>query len=68
MTIQAEYLIDERGQRKSVVLSIRDYLKLVEHLEDLEDSVDLRKAKESATGFVDFQRLATKLKRKGRLH
>ncbi len=68
MTIQAEYLIDEKGQRKSVVLSIRDYLKLVEYLEDLEDTIDLRKAKESARGFVDFERLASKLKRKGRLH
>lgn len=68
MTIQADYLIDEKGQKKSVVLSIRDYLKLVEHLEDLEDSMDLKKAKESATGFIDFQRLASKLKRKRRLH
>jgi hypothetical protein len=68
MTIQAEYLIDEKGQKKSVVLSIQDYLKLVEYLEDLEDAIDLRKAKESARGFIDFERLASKLKKKGRLH
>lgn len=58
MTIQAEYLIDEKGQKKSVVLSIRDYLRLLEYLEDLEDAVDLKKAKESAKGFIDFERLA----------
>lgn len=68
MTIQAEYLIDEKGQKKSVVLSIRDYLKLWEYLEDLEDAVDLKKAKESAKAFIDFETLVRKLKRKGRIH
>ena len=36
MTISAEYLVNEKGQRESVVSSIRDYLKLWEYLEDLE--------------------------------
>ena len=52
MTIHTEYLIDERGHKKSVVLSLRDYLKLVEYLEDLEDAVDLKKAKDSAKSTI----------------
>jgi len=68
MTIQAEYLVDEKGQKKSVVISIRDYLRLWEYLEDLEDSVDLKKAKESAKGFIDFETLTRRLKRQGRIH
>lgn len=67
MVIQAEYLIDEKGQRKSVVLSIRDYLRLLEYLEDLEDTVDLKKAKESAKGFIDLKRLLGKLKSQRRI-
>lgn len=67
MTISAEYLVNEKGQRKSVVLSIRDYLKLWEYLEDLEDAVDLKEAKESAGEFVDFELLKHRLKKERRL-
>lgn len=68
MTIQAEYLIDEKGTRKSVVLSIRDYMRLWEYLEDMEDALDLKKAKESAKGFIDFERLTSRLKKLGRIN
>lgn len=68
MTIQEEYLIDEKGQKKSVVLSMRDYLRLWQYLEDLEDSVDLKKAKTSARGFIEFDTLKRKLKKQGRIH
>ena len=68
MTIQAEYLIDEKGTKKSVVLSIRDYIKLWEYLEDLEDALDLKKAKESAKGFIDFEQLISRLKKQGRIN
>lgn len=54
MTVHAEYLVDEKGIKKSVVLSIQDYVKLWEYLEDMEDAVDLKKAKETAHGFIDF--------------
>lgn len=68
MTIQAEYLIDEKGIKKSVVVPIRDYIKLWEYLEDLEDALDLKKAKESAKGFVNFERLTSRLKKQGRIN
>ena len=68
MTIQTEYLVDEKGQKKSVVLSIRDYLKLWDYLEDLEDAIALKKAKASARGFIEFETLTRKLKKQGRIH
>jgi len=68
MTIKAEYLIDEKGQKKSVVLSIEDYLRLWEYLQDLEDTLDLKKAKASVKKFVDFDSFARKLKSQGRIH
>ena len=67
MTIHTEYLINEKGQRKSVVLSMQDYGKLLEYLEDLEDAVDLKKSKESAKTFVDFDHFAAKLRKQGRV-
>lgn len=68
MTIQTEYVIDRKGEKKSVVLSIKDYLKLIEYLEDLEDAVDLKKAKQYAKDFVDFEDIANKLKAKRQMH
>jgi hypothetical protein len=68
MTMQVEYLVDEKGQKKSVVLSMRDYLRLWQYLEDLEDSVDLKKAKASARGFIEFATLRRKFKKQGRVH
>lgn len=68
MTIKAEYLIDEKGQKKSVVLSIQDYLRLWEYLQDLQDALDLKKAKESSGKFIDFATFTRKLKSQGRIH
>ncbi|MFH0762579.1 MAG: hypothetical protein V1925_01670 [Candidatus Omnitrophota bacterium] len=68
MTIQAEYLIDEKGTKKSVVLSIRDYMRLWEYLEEMEDALDLKKAKESTKGFIDLERLTSRLKKRGRIN
>lgn len=68
MTIRAEYLVDEKGAKKSVVLAVKDYLKFLEYLDDLEDALDLKKAKESTRGFVDFEQLTAKLKKQGRIN
>ncbi|MCX5749444.1 MAG: hypothetical protein NTZ10_04300 [Candidatus Saganbacteria bacterium] len=67
MNIRAEYLVDEKGEKKSVVLSVRNYMRLIEYMEDLEDSADLKRAKGSARGFIDFDTLIKKLKSKGRI-
>ena len=68
MTVQTEYLVDEKGVKKSVVLSIEDYIRLWEYLEGLEDALDLKRAKESARGFVDFEKLTNRLKKQGRIN
>ena len=67
MTIHAEYLVDEKGQKKSVVLSIQEYVKILEYLEDLEDAVDLKKSKESAKKFIDFNSFTATLRKQGRV-
>lgn len=68
MTIHTEYLIDKKGEKKSVVLPIEDYLKLWEYLEDLEDALDLKRAKDTAKGFVDFDALTRRLRKENRSH
>ena len=67
MVIRTEYLIDQKGKRKSVVLPIRNYVKLLEYLEDMEDALDIKKAKKNAKDFVDFEQFVSKLKKQGRI-
>lgn len=68
MTIKTSYLVDEKGHKKSVVLTIDDYLHLREYLQELEDALDLKKAKESANKFIDFEDFVAKIKTHGRIH
>lgn len=67
MGIKTEYLVDEQGQKRSVVFSLQNYLKLMEYMEDLEDSVDLKRAKETARGFKDFSTVVHQLRNQKRL-
>ncbi len=39
-------LIDPKGRQKGVVLSIKEYKRLLTRLEDLEDALELKEAQE----------------------
>ena len=52
-----EYLTDNRGKKRSVVLKVTDYRRMTEELEDLEDSLKLEKARRDAAGFRKWQDL-----------
>lgn len=45
------YVTDEKGNKKSVVLKISDFERIQEEIEDLEDALELEKARKNATGF-----------------
>ncbi len=36
-----QYLVDEKGRKKSVFLNIKEYRELLRRLEDLEDALEL---------------------------
>ena len=50
-----QYLLDEKGRKKSVLLNIKEYRELLRRLEDLEDALELDKAVRTAEGFRDYQ-------------
>ncbi|OGB90224.1 hypothetical protein A2625_02725 [candidate division WOR-1 bacterium RIFCSPHIGHO2_01_FULL_53_15] len=39
-----KFLVDEKGRKIAVMLDAKGYEKLMAHLEDLEDSLELKKA------------------------
>ena len=51
-----KYLIDERGRKTAVVLPVREYRRLMERLEDLEDALELDEARRTSTGSKPYDR------------
>ena len=53
----AEYVVDESGNRKKVILSYDSYIKMLELIEDLQDSKMIRKTKkEPEISLSDYKR------------
>jgi PHD/YefM family antitoxin component YafN of YafNO toxin-antitoxin module len=49
------YVTDEKGNKKSVVLNVNDFERIQNELEDLEDALELEKARRDATGFKEWK-------------
>jgi hypothetical protein len=67
LNVKPKYLVDEQGKRTAVVLSMRDYHKLLQRLEELEDALDLDEAVEAAKGFRDYNEIRAELQKEGRI-
>ena len=66
LDVKPKYLVNERGRKTSVVLSMKDYHRLLQRLEDLEDALELDEAVETATGFRDYSEIRAELQREGK--
>jgi PHD/YefM family antitoxin component YafN of YafNO toxin-antitoxin module len=62
-----KYLVDEAGKKAAVVLAIKDYRRLLERLEDLEDAVELDAARRSAKKFRPYSDIRRELREAGQL-
>lgn len=54
--LNERYIVDEKGNRTSVILGIEDYRKILEHLEELESIRAYDAAKASADEAIPFER------------
>ena len=62
-----EYVIDSRGRKKAVILPIKEFNRLIERLEELEDAAALDDALENTEEFSDYRQIREVLKQEGRL-
>lgn len=62
LNIKPRYLVDEAGRKTGAVLSMKDYRRLMQRLEDLEDALDLDRAVRTATGFRDYTTIRNELR------
>ena len=65
--VSPRFVVDAKGQRRSVLLSMAEYGRLMQRLEDLEDALALDEAVRSAQGFRDYSDVRGELQRAGRL-
>lgn len=61
LNIKPKYVVDEKGRKTTVVLSIKDYRVLMQRLHDLEDALDLDQAVEMATSFREYSEIRAEL-------
>ncbi len=47
-----KFLIDEKGRKRGVLISPKDYRRMEELIENLEDTIDLLKAEREAVSFT----------------
>ena len=62
LNIKPRYLVDDAGRKTGAVLSMKDYRALMRRLEDLEDTLELDRAVEMATGFRDYTEIRKDLR------
>jgi len=66
-SVEPRFVVDSRGRRRSVLLSMRDYEGLLQRLEDLEDALALDEAVRGAESFRDYADVRQELQEAGRL-
>jgi hypothetical protein len=50
-----DYVTDEKGNKKNVILKVTDFERMQEEIEDLEDALELERARKSAIGFKNWK-------------
>ncbi len=55
-TLKPKYLVNDKGQKKAVVLDIKEYEDIMELIEDLADANDLLKAERKAVSFTAYDK------------
>ena len=61
------YVVDGKGRKKAVLLNIKEYSRLLDRLEELEDALDLDEAIRTEQGFRDYGEVREALHKEGRL-
>lgn len=67
LELKTKFIVDKKGNKKQVVIDIRDYRKMTETIEDIKDAYELLKAEREAREFIPYERFRQKLIKEGRI-
>jgi hypothetical protein len=59
-----EYVTDKEGKKKSVILKLTDFERMHEESDDLEDALELEKARKEASGFKKWREFVDEVQSK----
>jgi PHD/YefM family antitoxin component YafN of YafNO toxin-antitoxin module len=65
--VNPQFVVNAKGQKKSVLLSVAEYERLLQRLEDLEDALTLDEARRTARRFRNYADIRAELREAGRL-
>lgn len=61
------YIIDDMGNKKAIIIDIEEFNKLIEYLEEIEDALDLKKAIEEGNEFIEIREFLKELQQERKL-
>ena len=65
--LKEKFLVTETGRTAGIVLDVKTYRRLIQRLEDLEDALELDKARRAAKKFRPYHAIRAELQKAGRL-
>ena len=66
-TVKPKFVVSADGRKQGVVLRLREYLRLMRRLEDLEDALTLDRAEESSKMLLPYSSFRKRLDRAHKL-
>ena len=61
------FVVDGSGKKRAVVLDMQEYRRLLDHVEKLEDALELDEAVRASESFRSYDEIRGELKRAGKL-
>ena len=65
--IKPEFIIDDVGTRKAVIINWERFGELMKYVEELEDALELKKAIEEGGEFVELKDFLARMKAEGKI-
>jgi len=61
------YIVDDTGKEKAVVIDLEEFNNLIDYMEEIEDALELKRAVEEGGEFVELGEFTGRMKREGKL-
>lgn len=50
-----DYVVDDAGRKKAVIIDLEEFTELMEYVEEIEDALDLKKAVDQGKEFIELR-------------
>lgn len=64
MKLKENFVVDDRGEKVAVILSIKEYERMLSEIEEAEDIKAYRKVKAIKTGVIAFEKAVVEIEQK----